>query len=496
MAEAPSTNGASSAWAALAETCRRLASADGESALKVVLASALRATGAERGFVLTFPEREDAGKHRVEARVCRRTDGERSPSRSVVRWAASAEAPCVGLDVDPAPDLFAEASVRALRLRHCAAAPIPAAPGIRRSILVDSRQAPAGAVDELLRVLDAHAALAACVRSARPVTAQIALGAPIDRPALVGESAPFLALLEQVRRVAPWRLPVLVTGESGSGKEGIARTLHLDGRRPEGPFVALNCAALPEALLEGELFGAVRGAYTGADQDRPGLFQLASGGTLFLDEVGDMPRAMQAKLLRVLQEGVVRPVGGSVEHAVDVRVVAATHRDLAAKVEAGEFRQDLYFRLAVVELRVPPLRERPDDIAALVAHCLGRLERLTGLAPVRIEPCALAWLSAQRWPGNVRELEAALARALVRASSGVIRACHFEIAGARLHGAEALPNEGLERAMIAGALAEARGSRKDAAALIGWSRQKLYRRMRTLGSRALPPAPEPDAETS
>jgi two-component system response regulator PilR (NtrC family) len=173
---------------------------------------------------------------------------------------------------------------------------------------------------------------------------------------------------------------------------------------------------------------------------------------------------------------------------VDVRVVAATHRDLAAKVEAGEFRQDLFFRLAVIELHVPPLRERPEDVPLLAAHCLERLERATGIAPIRVEPCALDLLSHHRWPGNVRELEAILAKALVRAPSGVIRAGHLDLDGGRRAAGRAQPSEGLEHAMIVAALAEAKGSRQDAAALIGWSRQKLYRRMRALELRPPPRA--------
>src|SRR6185369_1321683 len=176
---------------------------------------------------------------------------------------------------------------------------------------------------------------------------------------------------------------------SGSGKEGIARFLHDRSPRADGPFVALNCGALPESLLESELFGAARGAYTGADQERPGLFRLAHGGTLFLDEVGDMPSVMQAKLLRVLQEGRVRPVGARAETAVDVRVIAATHRDLRAREREGLFRADLLYRLAVVELRVPPLRERLDDLPLLVEHLLARLEATTASGPLSIAESAL-----------------------------------------------------------------------------------------------------------
>jgi DNA-binding NtrC family response regulator len=285
-----------------------------------------------------------------------------------------------------------------------------------------------------------------------------------------------------VRRIAPTSLPVLVQGESGSGKEGVSRALHRLGPRSAGPFVAINCTAVTESLLEAELFGAVRGAYTGLDRDRPGLLRQAHDGTLFLDEVGDMPPAMQAKLLRVLESGRVRPVGGVHESVVDVRIVAATHRDLRRWVEDGRYRADLYYRLAVLRVDVPPLRERIEDLPALVADLAPRLERDTGCSSVRLAPEAWQALRTYSWPGNVRELHASLARALLRAGGGEILARHLELAPA---GAtpQLVVGASLEQSMVRAALREAGGSIALAASRIGWSRQKLYRRMHALGVR-------------
>jgi DNA-binding NtrC family response regulator len=228
---------------------------------------------------------------------------------------------------------------------------------------------------------------------------------------LVGKSAVMQKVLELMRRAADSPATVLITGESGTGKEVVARGIHLAGGRRTRRFVAVNCGALPEALVESELFGHVRGSFTGATGDKRGLFEEADGGTLFLDEIGELPLLLQVKLTRVLQERSVRPVGGTDERKVDVRVIAATHKDLAAGVAAGTFREDLYYRLNIFPVHLPPLRERHDDIPALVAHLLARHVREDG----RIEgftPEALAALVRYDWPGNVRELENAIARAL------------------------------------------------------------------------------------
>jgi sigma-54-dependent transcriptional regulator len=238
--------------------------------------------------------------------------------------------------------------------------------------------------------------------------------------------------------------------------------------------VALNCTAVTESLLEAELFGAVRGAYTGLDRDRPGLFRQAHRGTLFLDEVGDMPAAMQAKLLRAIESGRVRAVGDVSETAVDVRIVAATHRDLRLQVERGLFRADLYYRLAVLRVDVPPLRERLDDLPTLVAELTPRLARETGCTTIRLAAESWARLCEHDWPGNVRELHATLAAALLRAAGGEIHPRHLDLPRVRT------VETGLEGEMIVSALRAAGGNIARAAARIGWTRQKLYRRMRAL----------------
>jgi DNA-binding NtrC family response regulator len=241
----------------------------------------------------------------------------------------------------------------------------------------------------------------------------------------------------------------------------------------------VNCAALPEALVEAELFGAVKGAFTGADRDRPGLVRAAGRGTLFLDEIGDLPPAAQAKLLRVLQEGSVRPVGAVEELRVDVRVIAATHRDLRRLAAEGRFREDLLHRVAFGVLRIPPLRGRLAEIERLAPVLVARLAARYRLAPRSLAPSAIRRLLAHDWPGNVRELEAVLARALVAVGDGPIHEGDLVIGDGGC--AEAPGPEGLETAMISRALAESGGSVARAARRIGWTRQKLYRAMGRLG---------------
>jgi DNA-binding NtrC family response regulator len=296
-----------------------------------------------------------------------------------------------------------------------------------------------------------------------------------------------------ITAIAPCSLPVLITGESGVGKERTARAVHDASRRAAGPFVAINCAALTESLLESELFGATRGAYTGADRDRKGLFREAHGGTLFLDEVGDMPAGMQAKLLRTLDGGRVRAVGSSREINVDVRIVAATHRDLEHRIESGQFRADLYYRLAVLLVRVPALRDRLDDLPQLVESMIARIGHEIGGRRPRLTKGAMEQLHAYRWPGNIRQLHSVLARASIRAAGRPIEPQHLELPiDRRPAQAESRP---LEQAMVERALLESRGSIAGAALRIGWTRQKLYRRIAALGLEPqLPPRKGPEVQ--
>jgi two-component system response regulator PilR (NtrC family) len=248
-----------------------------------------------------------------------------------------------------------------------------------------------------------------------PVAGQAAL----DR--LVGSSAPMQQVKDRIARVARSMAPVLVRGESGTGKELAARALHACSHRSDGPFVAVNCGAIPEALLEAEFFGARKGSYTGASADRLGYFQAAEGGTLFLDEIGDLPLAMQSKLLRAIQERQVRALGSTQEDAVDVRIVSATHRDLAADVTSGRFRQDLYYRLNVIEIVVPPLRERRDDLPALCQALLSRIAQDSGMAAPALSPEVIEQLAAHPLAGNVRELENLLHRAVALSDGQVLQ---------------------------------------------------------------------------
>jgi two-component system response regulator PilR (NtrC family) len=248
-------------------------------------------------------------------------------------------------------------------------------------------------------------------------------GRALDR--IVGHADCIQQIKLSIEKVATSMAPVLILGESGTGKELVARAVHDCSHRAGGPFVAVNCGAIPENLIESEFFGVRKGAFTGASQDRDGYFQAARGGTLFLDEIGDLPLAMQAKLLRVIQERRVRALGGVQEDAVDVRLVSATHRDLAALVTTGAFRQDLFYRLNVIELRTPALRERMQDLPDLVQALLRRLCDESGMVAPEVSPAALAWLQARDLPGNVRELENLLQRALAMSNGAALEPADF-----------------------------------------------------------------------
>ena len=238
---------------------------------------------------------------------------------------------------------------------------------------------------------------------------------------MAGKSAAMDQVRTLVEKVARSMAPVMVNGESGTGKELVARAIHEVSVRSGQPFVAVNCSAIPEHLLEAEFFGYRKGAFTGAMEDREGFFQAANGGTLFLDEIGDLPLAMQSKLLRSIQERSVRPVGAVAEVPVNVRLLSATHKDLAAEVQAGQFRQDLYYRLNVIQIRVPPLRERLEDLTAITEHVLARIARDAGAAePPRLTRDALVHLARYPFPGNVRELENLLHRAVALSGGEVI----------------------------------------------------------------------------
>jgi len=297
--------------------------------------------------------------------------------------------------------------------------------------------------------------------------------------AVVAESPAMRAALDVVARVAAHRTTVLVTGESGTGKEVIARAIHRASPRAGAAFVGVNCAAIPENLLESELFGHVRGAFTGASADRPGLFEQADGGTLLLDEIGELPLPLQAKLLRALQEGEIRRVGAERTRKVDARVVAATARDLRAEVAAGRFREDLFYRLNVVTVHLPPLRERPEDIPALIRHFVAGASRRLGRR-LAVSGAAIGWLAAQPWPGNARELEHTIERAAVLSDHDALEPDDFRPRdGARASTAEPAGTlrdalDAAERDAIAAALTAAGGNRRDAATRLGVSLRTLF----------------------
>ncbi|PFG51773.1 two-component system response regulator PilR (NtrC family) [Marinobacter sp. LV10R520-4] len=241
-----------------------------------------------------------------------------------------------------------------------------------------------------------------------------------DPGLLLGNSAQVQTLRNQARKLARSQAPVFIQGESGSGKELVARTIHQQGPRCEGPFIAVNCGAIPSELMESEFFGHKKGSFTGAVDNKAGLFQSANGGTLFLDEIADLPLPMQVKLLRAIQEKAVRPVGDSHEVPVDIRVLSATHKDLSALVQDGLFRQDLFYRINVIEIRVPPLRERSGDIALLARHILLRIAREYECTPIALTDAAVDYLKGYHFPGNVRELENILERAFTLCDGDVI----------------------------------------------------------------------------
>ena len=300
---------------------------------------------------------------------------------------------------------------------------------------------------------------------------------------IVGQSPAMIEVMKQAARVAPTPATVLITGETGTGKERVARLIHSYSTRAQGRFVAVNCGALAEGLLESELFGHVKGAFTGAVSARPGLFREATGGTLFLDEIGDVSPALQVRLLRAIQEKEIVPVGAETAVPVDVRLVAATRRDLAAMVRSGAFREDLYYRLHVVTLSLPPLRERRQDVPALVDHFLRLTATKLGRGPIGIEPAAQAALLAYDWPGNVRELENVIERAVVMAAHDVLSAddlpAEIRRPGAALPTAvdegPLLPLEEVDRLHVLRVLAAVSGNREEAARILGISRRTLSR---------------------
>jgi len=358
---------------------------------------------------------------------------------------------------------------------------------------VDFLEKPLG-TDKVLVTLANALAIRRLAEENRHLRAEMGLG-----HRMVGTGRALQDILEQIRLVAPSNGRVLITGENGTGKELVARAIHEQSARRGGPFVKLNCAAVPQELIESELFGHEKGSFTGASSLRRGKFEVADGGTLLLDEIGDMPLAMQAKLLRVLQEGELERVGSSETLRVDVRVLAATNQDLEAAIDAGRFRQDLYYRLAVVPIRVPPLRERREDVPELAGHFLARALEEHNRRAKAFGPGSLERLAAHDWPGNVRELKNTVERLVIMTAEDEIRREDVErilqpgraaAPGAEAGGAEGFYSparqlremvERAERAFIEAALRDCEGHVTQAARQLGLERSHLYKKMKALG---------------
>ena len=343
----------------------------------------------------------------------------------------------------------------------------------------------AGAADFLLKPFSLAQMLNAvqrCFERSRLVRENFVLRREVserisDVEGLVGASPAMHALCERIRRIAPTPATVLLSGESGTGKEVVVRALHGMSNRAGGPFVPVNCAAIAAELIESELFGHVRGAYTGARQNREGLFYYARGGTIFLDEIGELPAPAQAKLLRVLEERRIRPVGSEQEIPVDVRVVAATNRELKTDVSAMRFRQDLYYRLQVIELALPPLRDRTEDIPLLIDHFIGLLATHLGVPRIAPDRRTLARLTAYDWPGNVRELKNLVERSLIMG--------WFDLGPEPADGGPAAASdeslEAVEKRHILAVLAACDGNKSEAARRLGVSRKTLDRKCQAWG---------------
>src|SRR3984885_14904096 len=373
-----------------------------------------------------------------------------------------------------------------------------------------------GAYDYLFKPLDPHhlrrvvgEALEVARRMRQPaVVAETAPDPDVDG-AIVGSCSAMCEVYKAIGRVAAQDVPVLITGESGTGKELVARAIYQHGPRAKAPFLALNCAAIPENLLESELFGHEKGAFTGADRRRIGKFEQCSGGTLFLDEIGDMPPATQAKMLRVLQEQAFERVGGSETIRTDVRLIAATHRDLKAWSDEGKFRPDLYYRLGVFTIHLPPLRERDDDLLMLVQYYLRRFNRELGREVREVTPEGLERLRGYPWPGNIRELQSGLKQALLKASGPVLLPAFLPepLGGAGVVAPPAPPaaepgvetfvirqrvgsdvrdlyaetHRQVDRLLLPRVLEHTRGNLQQAALLLGIARQTLRLKLRDLG---------------
>jgi Nif-specific regulatory protein len=461
--------------------------------LNRVLDLAIQIVGAERGLIFL---RED-GSEELKVRVARNLEHETirdagEYSQRILKQAQEGKS-IVTLDAGSDERFQEYDSVSLYKIRSLACVPLRIREKVLGTVYLDSRHPGTLFGDEDLEFLEAFANQAAiAIENAQLYEALKEENRYLRKTVeerygfanIIGKSTALERVLERAARVADSQVPVVIQGESGTGKELVARAIHHNSPRREKRFLSENVAALPETLLESELFGHVKGAFTGAEQDKAGLFELADGGTLFLDELGEMSLALQSKLLRVLQEGEIRPVGGSRSRKVDVRVLAATNRDLKSLVAEKKFREDLFYRLNVVTLTLPPLRQRPEDLPLLVEHFLEKIARQKGTKVVRVDPTVLALLMRYPWPGNVRELENTVARLSLFASGPVITLTDLardpELLDrvAELPGGKKAPEPDLRKDDIKQALKATRGNKVQAAALLGTSRATLFRKIR------------------
>jgi transcriptional regulator with GAF, ATPase, and Fis domain len=471
-----------------------------EAAARAALAAIESALAPRRAFVLLW----DAARGLARPLVGRSDGATVSVSRTVLDLAARRGAAVAIEDAVEDRDLGQARSVVRNQLRAVVVAPLLDAAGAVVGFLHADRAQPAygpadaAIMDAFAGVVSLHLARAAGAATARPAARPPSRAAGPGEPAPdapappAGTSASWRATLRTAEAVAPAPTTVLITGETGTGKEEIARYIHRRSARAAGPFVAVNCGAIPEGIAESELFGHERGAFTGASGARAGHIEAADGGTLFLDEVGELSAAMQARLLRVLQERSFSRVGSTVCRRVDLRLVTATHRDLEAAMRQGRFREDLYYRLAVVRIPLAPLRDRADDLQPLADALLARVAARLGRRPPTLEDAALRVLARWPWPGNVRELANALERALVLRAPGAdgpLAAEEVHVAlGEPPPAAPGTPGLGtlankiaaLERVEIEAALRRARGVKSRAAQLLGLSRPTLDKKIADL----------------
>ncbi|WP_437626098.1 sigma 54-interacting transcriptional regulator [Sorangium sp. So ce1151] len=520
-AQAQPASGRAAKLERLLEVFRKLnSSVEIADILAMAMDAAIDLTAAERGFLLL---EQQGGELRVT--VARNVDREKVGrshlkfSYSIAERAIATQEPVVTVDAQEDERFREHASVHAMRLRSVIAVPIRSPDGVLGALYLDNRFRRARFAPEDVDLLLAFAdQVALALRNARLVedlrrrtteleaerrrveellrgqaaeidrlqeevlVRQQALEHRYDYGAIVGRGPALRAMFATLDRVVDTPVSVLVTGESGTGKELVARAIHFAGPRKGGPFMGINCAALPAALLESELFGHVRGAFTGADRDRTGLVVAARGGTLFLDELGEMPLEVQAKLLRVLQEREVRPVGSAEAVRVDFRLVCATNRDLLAETARGRFREDLYYRVAVVQIRLPPLRDRLEDLPELALHFVRRAAEQLGRPAPLLSREALRRLGQHRWPGNVRELENVITKAVVLCDGRKIGPDDVDLPRARDGGGRGAPRSPRdERAALLGALERTGWNALQAAREAGMSRATFYRKLRRLG---------------